>query len=110
MAHQQPVQLSEAEGVVALARIRVPGLANALLHEPISRATYTELAAYLEGPGWRAGDAVDVLRSMTSAQVRERITEVLSLHHPPHPDRGAAGIVTTNRARAGRPPARTAVA
>ena len=85
MAHQQPVQLSEAEGVVALARIRVQGLANALLHEPISRATYTELAAYLEGPGWRAGDAVDVLRSMTSAQVRERITDVLACNTHPTP-------------------------
>jgi hypothetical protein len=78
MAHQQPVQLSDAEEVLALARIRVQCLADALMEDPISRVTYTELTAYLEGPGWRACDALDALRSMTTAQVRDRITEVLA--------------------------------
>jgi hypothetical protein len=85
MAHQQPAQLSDAEEVVALARIRVQGLADALLREPISRATYTELATYLEGPGWRACDALDVMRSMTTAQIRDRITEVLACTAHPVP-------------------------
>jgi len=78
MAHQQPVQLTDAEEVVALARFRVQGLADALQQDPISRATYTELSAYLEGPGWRACDALDSLRSMTTAEVRARISDVLA--------------------------------
>lgn len=85
MAHQQPVQLSDAEEVVALARIRVQCLADALMEDPISRSTYTELTAYLEGPGWRACDALDALRSLTAAQVRERITEVLACTTHPTP-------------------------
>lgn len=78
MSHPQPIQLTNAEEVVALARIRVQCLADALMEDPISRATYTELTAYLEGPGWRACDALDALRSMTTGQVRDRITEVLA--------------------------------
>ncbi len=85
MAHQQPVQLSDAEEVVALARIRVQGLADALMQDPISRATYTELSAYLDGPGWRACDALDALRSMSTTQVRTRITEVLACTAHPTP-------------------------
>lgn len=85
MAHQQPVQLTDAEEVVALARLRVQGLADKLQQDPISRATYTELSAYLEGPGWRACDAMDSLRSMTTAQVRGRITEVLACTAHPRP-------------------------
>ena len=85
MAHQQPVQLSDAEEVVALARLRVQGLANELLQKPINRATYAELTAYLEGPGWRACEALDVLRSMTTAQVRDRIAEVLACTTHPTP-------------------------
>lgn len=77
MAHP-PIQLNDAEEVVALARIRVQCLADALMEDPISRATYTELTAYLEGPGWRACDALDALRSMTTGQVRSRIVEVLA--------------------------------
>lgn len=78
MTHPQPVQLSDAEEVLALARIRVQCLADALMEDPISRATYTELSAYLDGPGWRACDALDALRSMSATQVRDRITEVLA--------------------------------
>lgn len=78
MTHPQPVQLTDAEEVVAMARIRVQCLADALMEDPISRATYTELSAYLEGPGWRACDALDALRSMSATQVRDRITEVLT--------------------------------
>jgi len=78
MAHPQPVQLTDAEEVVALARLRVQGLADKLRQDPISRATYTELSAYLEGPGWRACDAMDSLRSMTTAEVRARISDVLA--------------------------------
>lgn len=85
MAHPQPVHLSDAEEVVALARIRVQGLADALLEDPISRGTYTELTAYLEGPGWRACDALDVLRSMPTGQVRDRIAEVLACTTHPTP-------------------------
>ncbi len=78
MSHPLPIQLDDAEEVVALARIRVQCLADALMEDPISRATYTELTAYLEGPGWRACDALDVLGSMTTGQVRDRIAEVLA--------------------------------
>ena len=86
MAHQQPVQLTDAEEVVALARLRVQVLADKLRQDPISRATYTELSAYHEGPGWRACDAMDSLRSMTTAEVRTRISDVLAC--TTHPSTG----------------------
>jgi len=58
MTRGNPVALTDAEEVVALTRIRVENLTEALVTESIDRGTYAELAAFLEGPAWRACDAL----------------------------------------------------
>jgi hypothetical protein len=78
MTRRNPPALSDAEEVVALTRIRVEHLTEALHAEPIDRQTYTELAAFLEGPAWRACDALDELRKMSTSAVLDRIAEVLA--------------------------------
>ncbi len=71
-------ELSATEETVALARLRVEGLAEALHTEPIDRVTYAELAEYLDGPGWRACDALDELRALPTAAAISRIADVLA--------------------------------
>jgi len=78
MTRRSPVALTDAEELVALTRIRVENLTEALAAEPIDRDTYAELAAFLEGPAWRACDALDELRTMSTATVINRIGEVLA--------------------------------
>jgi len=78
MTRRSPVALTDAEELVALTRIRVENLTEALTAEPIDRDTYAELAAFLEGPAWRACDALDELRTMSSAAVIHRVEEVLA--------------------------------
>ncbi len=78
MTRRSPVALTDAEEVVALTRIRVENLTEALAAEPIDRGTYAELAAFLEGAAWRACDALDELRTMSSAAVINRVGDVLA--------------------------------
>ncbi len=77
MTRRNPVALTDAEEVVALTRIRVENLTEALAAESIDRGTYAELAAFLEGPAWRACDAWDELRTMSTAAVINRVGAVL---------------------------------
>jgi len=78
MTRRNPVALTDAEEVVALTRIRVENLTEALAADPIDRDTYAELAAFLEGPAWRACDALDELRTMSTAVVINRVGAVLA--------------------------------
>jgi len=78
MTRRNAPPLSDAEVVVAVTRIRVQHLAEALTVQPIDRGTYAELAAFLEGPAWRACDALDALRGLSAAVARERIGQVLA--------------------------------
>ncbi len=78
MTLRNPHALSGAERTVALTRIRVAHLTEALAAEPIDRGTYAELAAFLEGPAWRACDALDALCGPSAAGECERIAEVLA--------------------------------
>ncbi len=78
MAEHHPVQLTDTEDVIARARIHVQRLADSLAADPINRDTYAELAAYLEGPGWRACDALDTLRALSAEAAQTRAVEVLA--------------------------------
>lgn len=78
MAEQHTVQLSDTEDVVAYARIHVLRLADSLAADPINRDTYADIAAYLEGPGWRACDALDTLRALSTEAAQTRVVEVLA--------------------------------
>ncbi len=78
MTRRNPVALTDAEELVALTRIRVENLTEALAADPIDRDTYAELAAFLEGPAWRACDALDELRTMSRATLINRVGEVLA--------------------------------
>ncbi len=78
MTRRNSPPLSDAEEVVAVTRIRVEHLTEALTVQPIDRGTYAELAAFLEGPAWRACDALDELRGLSAAVARERIVRVLA--------------------------------
>ncbi len=78
MTRRNPVALTDAEEVVALTRIRVETLAQALAREPIDRDTYAELAAFLEGPAWRACEALEELRTMSTAAAINRVGDVLA--------------------------------
>jgi hypothetical protein len=78
MTRRSPAAVSDAEDVVALTRIRVDNLTEALTADPIDRDTYAELAAFLEGPAWRGCDALDELRTMSTSAVLERVGEVLA--------------------------------
>jgi len=78
MTRRSPVALTDAEELVALTRIRVENLTEALAAEPIDRDTYAELAAFLEGPAWRACDALDELRTMSTAAAINRVGAVLA--------------------------------
>ena len=83
MTQRSSLVLSHAEEVVAVTRIRIENLTEALAAEPIDRDTYAELAGFPEGPAWRACDALDELRGLSAATVRERIAQVLA--STPHP-------------------------
>jgi len=78
MTRRNPVALTDAEEVVALTRILVETLAEALAAEPIDRDTYAELGAFLEGPAWRACDTLDELRTMSTAAAINRVGAVLA--------------------------------
>ncbi len=69
---------TDAEETVALARIRVHRLIDALTATPIDRDVYAELTAFLEDFGWRACDAMDDVRATGPAAQADRIVELLA--------------------------------
>jgi hypothetical protein len=69
---------TDAEETVALARIRVYRLIDALTATPIDRDVYADLTAFLEDFGWRACDALDDVRATGPAAQADRIVELLA--------------------------------
>lgn len=71
------VPLSADEEQISASYQTARRLGAALQRTPLNRALLGELAAFVDGPGWRACDALDRLLAGTAAARADRMTALL---------------------------------